>query len=86
MDINWNNYRSVLRKLFFGQENWKLADKDSEIERLFFKFLLKLQERLKRLFNMKYISLSLSLSFKMFSGTHGDYLSVNDYLSSLNII
>ncbi|VDK47196.1 unnamed protein product [Anisakis simplex] len=48
MDIDWSEHRSKLRRCFFGSDRWKLADKDSALERSFFSFLRKLQEQLKR--------------------------------------
>uniref|UniRef100_A0A0N5ALD2 ATP-dependent RNA helicase DHX34 n=1 Tax=Syphacia muris TaxID=451379 RepID=A0A0N5ALD2_9BILA len=44
---------SALKKFFFGPEHWKLADKGSELERLFSRFYFKLQEQLKRFILLK---------------------------------
>lgn len=48
MDVDWTPYRGSLQRAFFGPENWKLADRSSELERLFLRFFGKLQEQLKR--------------------------------------
>ncbi|VDM47577.1 unnamed protein product [Toxocara canis] len=48
MDIDWSEYRSQLRRFFFGTDKWKLADRDSSLERSFFVFLAKLQQQLSK--------------------------------------
>ncbi|VDN37716.1 unnamed protein product [Gongylonema pulchrum] len=49
MDLDDGQYSGRLRRFFFGDESWKLAAKDSDVEKMFRKFFSKLQTRIQRL-------------------------------------
>nr|CRZ22260.1 BMA-SMGL-2 [Brugia malayi] len=48
MDSDLKLHYGRLRRFFFGDEPWKIAGKDSDIEKLFRKFFSKLQTKLQR--------------------------------------
>ncbi|CAG9540307.1 unnamed protein product [Cercopithifilaria johnstoni] len=48
MDSNSELHYGRLRRFFFGNEPWKIAEKDSDIEKLFRKFFSKLRTKLQK--------------------------------------
>ncbi|MFH4980195.1 hypothetical protein AB6A40_006904 [Gnathostoma spinigerum] len=49
MNFNWKDHQNDILRCFFGPEDWKLAERSSEYERTFIKFLWKMQQRLQKL-------------------------------------
>lgn len=74
-------YWGLLQRFFFGDEPWKIAERDSDVEKLFRKFFSKLQTKLQR-----YLFFHCSFSFylKNFFMSSGILLPYNFSLSSLN--
>lgn len=63
MDSNLGPHFGRLRRFFFGDEPWKIAERDSDVEKLFQKFFFKLQTKLQRFIFSFPLSLFISRLF-----------------------